>query len=44
MLWGACLVFLIKGIKVAGTSFLQQPICHHEEKARKKNSMSVQTE
>ena len=37
-------VFLIKGIRVAGTSFLQQPFCHHEEKARKKNSVSVQTD
>lgn len=33
--WGKTSAFLIKGTHVAGVSFLQQPFCHHEEKAKK---------
>lgn len=32
MFGGKCLpAFLIKGTRMAGASFLQQPFCHHEE-------------
>lgn len=37
-------VFLIKGTIVAGSSFLQQPFCHLEGKAKKITEVSVQTD